>query len=310
MRPLGPTGHERRSASRAINSCVLQKALAFVPYLFLDGFMQAALSFGQSADLVFVRDRLRDRFGPQFDAQRHDPISQLVKAAISSRTYDEISSAAFERLVMRYPDVGDLAAAPVEEIEAVISNVEFAESKATHLRAALRMVKAQQGAISLDFLLDWPVDLAMRWLVGLPGVGHKVAAAVLNFSTLRRRIFVVDTHVLRVLQRFGFVGTKADYENASDAVMAAADSFDTDDLYELHWLLKYLGQQICTHGMRALQRVPPCHDVHETRAPGKGDQPPRFADRFSGRANGAASLRSATNRSYSGSLSASFMRNR
>jgi endonuclease III len=256
MGPLEPTGHEHRQASCAINSCVPQKALAYVLYLFFDDFMQTALAFGQSADLVFVRDRLRDRFGPVFDALRHDPISQLVKASISSRTYDEISSAAFERLVMRYPDVEDLAVAPAEEIEAVISGVEFAETKALHLRAALRMIKAQQGAISLDFLWEWPVDLAMRWLVGLPGVGHKVAAAVLNFSTLRRRIFVVDTHVLRVLQRFGFVGTKADGEDASDAVMAAADGFGTDDLYELHWLLKYLGQQICTHGIAHCSECP------------------------------------------------------
>ncbi len=256
MGPPEPTGHVHRQASCAINSYVPQKGLAYVLDLFFYGFMQTALAFGQSADLVFVRDRLRDRFGPVFDALRHDPISQLVKASIGSRTYDEISSAAFERLVMRYPDIDDLAAAPVEEIEAVISDVEFAETKALHLRAALRMIKAQQGAISLDFLCDWPVDLAMRWLVGLPGVGHKVAAAVLNFSTLRRRIFVVDTHVLRVLQRFGFAGTKADGEDASDAAMAAADGFDTDDLYELHWLLKYLGRQICTHGIAHCSECP------------------------------------------------------
>ncbi|MGD0142209.1 MAG: endonuclease [Rhizomicrobium sp.] len=218
--------------------------------------MQTALAFGQSADLVFVRDRLRDRFGPVFDAMRHDPISQLVKASISGRTYDDISSAAFERLVARYPNVEDLAVAPVEEIEAVICGVTYAENKAFHLRAALRMIKAHQGEIALDFLLDWPIDLALCWLEGLPGVGHKVASAVLNFSTLRRRIFVVDTHVLRVLQRFGFVGTNADSEDASDAVMAAADSFDTDDLYELHWLLKYLGQQVCTHGIAHCSECP------------------------------------------------------
>lgn len=218
--------------------------------------MQTALAFGQSANLVFLRDRLRTRFGPVFDAVRHDPVSQLVKASISGRTYDDVSSAAFERLVMRYPDIEELAAVDAEEIEAVISDVTYATDKATHLRAALRMIKAQQGGIALDFLLDWPVDLAMRWLVGLPGVGHKVAATVLNFSTLRGRIFVVDTHVLRVLQRFGFVGPKADSENASDAIMSVADNFDSDELYELHWLLKYLGQQICTHGIAHCSECP------------------------------------------------------
>ena len=147
--------------------------------------MQCALAFGQSADLVFLRDRLRDRFGPVSDAHRHDPVGQLISASISARTYDEVYSRAFERLASRYPDVEDLAAAATEEIEATISDVTYARDKAVHLRAALRMIRARSGRISLDFLQDWPVDLALRWLEELPGAGPKVSAAVLNF--IRKR---------------------------------------------------------------------------------------------------------------------------
>ena len=53
-------------------------------------------------------------------------------------------------------------------------------------------------------------------------------------------------HVLRVLRRFGFVDANASAEEAYDAVMAAADDFDADDLYELHWQLKSLGQKACS----------------------------------------------------------------
>jgi endonuclease III len=209
--------------------------------------MQIALAFGQStADLFAIRNRLRDRFGNIRDDHRHDPVSQLVKTAISGRTRDEISSAAFERLVARYWNVEQLADAPVEDIEAAISDVTHAKNKAIYLREAVRTIRAREGRVSLDFLHDWPVDLAFRWLELLPGIGIKGAAAVLNFSALRKRIFVVDTHVQRVLQRFGFVGSKADAEDVCDEVMAAADGFTADDLYELHWLLKYLGQQICS----------------------------------------------------------------
>ncbi|HEX4861470.1 MAG TPA: hypothetical protein VFV07_09550, partial [Rhizomicrobium sp.] len=78
------------------------------------------------------------------------------------------------------------------------------------------------------------------------GVGRKIAAATLNFSTLRKRAMVVDTHVLRVLRRFGFVSSSAPAEEAYDAVMAAAGELDADDLYELHWHIKRLGQKFCT----------------------------------------------------------------
>jgi endonuclease III len=207
--------------------------------------MQIALAFGQSTDLVVIRDLLLERFGPVQDTHRHDPVSQLVKTAISGQTRDAVSAAAFERLVARYLDIEKLADAEPEEIASVISDVTHAWDKAVNLRQAVRKIRARSGRISLDFLFDWPADLAFRWLESLPGIGVKGAAAVLNFSTLRKRMFVVDTHVQRALQRFGFVGPKASAEDVCDAVMAAADGFGADDLYELHWLLKYLGQQTC-----------------------------------------------------------------
>jgi endonuclease-3 len=50
-----------------------------------------------------------------------------------------------------------------------------------------------------------------------------------------------------VLRRFGFIDARTETEDAYDAVMMAAESFDADDLYELHWYLKRLGQNTCTH---------------------------------------------------------------
>src|ERR1700728_2213206 len=109
--------------------------------------MQTALAFGQSTDLAFVRDRLLDRFGPVRDVHRHDPISQLVKTAISGRTRDEISSAAFERLVAQFPDVEKLAETSAVEIEFAISGVTHAQNKAVYLRDTLQKIRARSGRI-------------------------------------------------------------------------------------------------------------------------------------------------------------------
>jgi endonuclease-3 len=86
----------------------------------------------------------------------------------------------------------------------------------------------------------------MQWLVGLYGVGAKIAATVLNFSTLRKAVLVVDTHLLRVGQRLGLLRPRADYAEGHDgyARLLPAD-WDADTLYELHWLIKWLGQEIC-----------------------------------------------------------------
>ena len=153
-----------------------------------------------------------------------------------------MSIQAFEKLVQAFPDWDRLAEAPHEDIEAAIASFTCAERKAPYLRAALQMIRARAERIDLEFLGEWPVPLGMRWLQTLPGAGPKIAAATLNLSTLRKRAFVVDTHVLRILQRFGFVSHSAYFAATCEAVMAALPDFDAADFYEFHWLLKSLGQ--------------------------------------------------------------------
>ena len=209
--------------------------------------MQEFLFSGRRDDLKAVKSRLDAAFGNIRDDQRLDPTSQFVHAFISSRTYDQISSRAFTRLVTRYQSWEDIAGADVSEIERVLAGVTYAENKSVNLVHALRKIRACAGTIDLEFLADLPVEMGLSWLENIYGVGRKIAAATLNFSTLRKRAFVVDTHVLRVMRRFGFVAAQADGVAVYEAIMASALEFDADDLYELHWQLKYLGQRICTH---------------------------------------------------------------
>jgi endonuclease-3 len=201
----------------------------------------------QQSSLRSIRQRLQNRYGRIRDEHRLDPVSQFVRSFIGSRTYDQTSWIAFARLVSRFGNWNAIADAPVAEIEAELKDVTFPEKKAPDLRRALQKIRTRSGAINLDFLEDLAEEPALVWLEQIHGVGPKIAAATLNFSTLRKRCFVIDSHILRVLQRFGFVGPKAGIKDAYRSFMAAADCFDADDLYELHWYLKSLGQDLCTH---------------------------------------------------------------
>ena len=209
--------------------------------------MQAIFPFRQADDLASIRERLAMRFGRIRVEERPDPVSQLVGSFIGNRTYDWKSWDAFVRLMRRYPSWDAIADAPVADIEATLEGVTYSEKKAPELRQALRAIRTRFGQINLDFLARYDVDQALSCLVQIHGIGRKIAAATLNFSVLRMRAFVVDTHVLRVLQRFGFVTVRADTVAAYDAVMTAANGLDADDLFELHWQMKRLGQTVCTH---------------------------------------------------------------
>src|SRR3990167_8408546 len=113
------------------------------------------------ADLPAVRDRLRAVFGPQRAEHRMDPVSQLIKAVISSRTYDEVAWAAFIRLRAAYPDWAVLTLAAPLDIEPLIDPVTFAEDKARRLPVLIRVIILKRGALDLDFLGDEPLDEAM-----------------------------------------------------------------------------------------------------------------------------------------------------
>jgi endonuclease-3 len=219
--------------------------------------MQLSLALNDRLLVWQIRDRLLRRLGPQRDAVRRDPVSQLVNAIISAKTRDEVSSAAFERLRQRYPSWDALRLAVPGEVEDIIASVHHADRKAVHLPQALRNIVASTGSLDLDFLVDWDEEMAMQWLRRLPGVMSKVAATVLNFSTLRMRVLAVDTHLLRVGERLGLLPPGTGYDAGNELFMRIVpDRWDADDLYEFHWLLKYFGQIVCPHGPPLCRHCP------------------------------------------------------
>ena len=204
-----------------------------------------AFGFGADQDIAWVRGRLESRFGHPGPVLVRTPIGQLVKSSISSRTRDDVSLGAYHRLVDAYPDWSDIARTTTADIEAVIGDVTFPDVKARYLRDALRTIGACRPDFDLSFIGARGVASALDWLERLPGVGRKVSASTLNFSTLRMPAFVVDTHILRVLRRFGLVRRKADTRTAYDVTMAALHEWSAADLAEFHILMKRLGQTIC-----------------------------------------------------------------
>ncbi|MGB6184598.1 MAG: endonuclease III [Sphingopyxis granuli] len=208
--------------------------------------MQMAFSFWAIEDMEWVRDRLRCRFGrPAEPVRVRTPVGQLVKSMISGRIRDAVSLGAYHRLVEIYPEWFSIAQATTAEVEEAIGDVTFPDVKAQYLRDALTLVAADRPDFDLTFLGALDVESALAWLERLPGVGRKVSASTLNFSTLRMPAFVVDTHILRIMRRFGFVRGKGDTRTVYDLTMTALSDWCATDLAELHVLIKRLGQTVC-----------------------------------------------------------------
>lgn len=236
--------------------------------------MQLSFALETSNAVSKVYSRLKLAFGSFCESPRLVPVDQLVRSMIASRTYDEVSWSAFYRLRNWAQAWDRLIERNPAEIEAVIAPVTHAEMKAAWLPAALGRLKAQKGELSLDFLSDVPVEEAIGWLrTRLPGVGDKVAASVLNFSTLRRPAMVVDTHVWRVARRIGLAPRGADPETVRRLLTDAAPSTWThEDFFDLHWLLKRLGQTLCADNRTRCGACPVAAICEERRRSGMAGQ--------------------------------------
>ena len=219
--------------------------------------MQGELfDFGLEGRIAHIGDRLRGAFGELAYSTARPPMGALIKSIISNRTRDEVSLAAYNNLIRLYPDWRDMAAATAAAIEAAITEVTFPEPKARHVLATLDHIGRLYPDYDLDFLGKWPVRRVLDWLQTLPGVGPKVAAATVNFSTLGQPAFVMDTHILRVFSRLNILPHGKSPSSAYDLVMGALQKWSAAQLCELHVLVKHLGKVKCHAGFTECHQCP------------------------------------------------------
>ncbi|MXO49020.1 endonuclease III [Erythrobacter vulgaris] len=170
----------------------------------------------------------------------------LVQGVIGARTKSEISNAATDRLLKRYGSWEPVADAPLEELQNELYTQTYPNIAAERLKGSLARLIELRDAVDLSHLAEMETLEAMRWLERLPGVGRKIAAGVMNASTLNRRAIVLDGHHRRILQRMGLVPPQASTDRAFDAIMPAIPGeWNGGDFDEHHLLIKKLGQTFC-----------------------------------------------------------------
>jgi endonuclease III len=180
-----------------------------------------------------------------------DPLTQFIYSVLSARTKTAQSVQVMRDLERAFPGEGPgdwepVRDASVADIERAIAIVTFPEQKAQRLKAALEQITARTGALSLDFLHRYRTDKIRAWLEQFEGVGPQVSAAIVNFSTLRRRALSVDANHLRVVQRLCVV-PRADAATTEERLMRLVpETWDAEMLDEHHSLVKLHAQTLCT----------------------------------------------------------------
>ena len=210
--------------------------------------------------LPHIHRLLLGHYGQPKPREPWDPLTQFIYSLLSVRTKTPSAHQVMRDLERYFPaGPGNWEAvrdATVLELERAITVVTFPEVKAPRLKAALMGITERYGSLTLDFLARYRTNKIRAWLEQFEGVGPQVSAAVVNFSTLRRRAISIDANHLRVVQRLCVV-PRADAAITEERLMRfVPETWDAEMLDEHHSLVKLHGQTLCTFSEPGCEACP------------------------------------------------------
>lgn len=142
-----------------------------------------------------------------------DPLDILIETILSQNTNDQNRDWAHRRLKSRFPRWEDVLKGKTGSIVSAIRPGGLAEQKARRIREILHWIKEREGRLSLFFLRKMDEEEMKKTMGGLKGIGPKTLHCLLLFG-LGKEAFPVDTHVLRIGKRLGFIPERMDAEKA------------------------------------------------------------------------------------------------
>ena len=160
------------------------------------------------------------------------PFQLLVATILSAQCTDDRVNIVTKELFKKHKTADDFIKVPVEVLEQLIFSTGFYKAKAKNIKAMAEMVLNQ-------FNNEIPGN--MDDLLTLPGVGRKTANVILGHCFEPVGI-VVDTHVIRLSNRMGFVKTK----NAETIEMELMKLVEKEDYTMFtHYFISH-GRKVCS----------------------------------------------------------------
>jgi endonuclease-3 len=159
---------------------------------------------GLKAKVSRVTRLLEKEYGIPRRESPWDPIDVLIETILSQNTSDQNRDKAYRRLKTRFPRWDYVLEAKTRNIVSAIRPGGLAEQKARRIHEILYWIKKREGRMSLAFVRKMGSEEIKKTIGSLKGIGPKTLHCLLLFG-LGREAFPVDTHILRVGKRLGFL---------------------------------------------------------------------------------------------------------
>ena len=160
------------------------------------------------------------------------PHELLIATILSAQATDVGVNKATPKLFARFPKPADYAAVTAKKIEPYVKSLGFFRNKARAVHESMKTIVQKHGGT---------VPSTMDELLKLRGVARKTANVVLGNAFWINEGVVVDTHVMRLSQRFGL--TK--HKNPSKIERDLMALFPQTEWTMLSHLLIWHGRRVC-----------------------------------------------------------------
>jgi len=173
-----------------------------------------------------------------------DPYTLLIAVLLSAQCTDERVNRITPSLFALADNPQKMCTLSVEQIKAIIRpcGLSPAKSKAIWELSHL-LIEQHNGQVPQSF----------EALEALPGVGHKTASVVMA-QAFGVPAFPVDTHIHRLMQRWGLSSGK----NVTQTEKDAKALFPKKDWNKLHLQIIFFGRQYCTARSPKTAQCPIC----------------------------------------------------
>ena len=181
-----------------------------------------------------VIDRLKREY-PDADCtlDYNEAWKLLVSVRLAAQCTDARVNVVVSKLYEKYPDVKSLAAADVDDIEAIVRPCGLGRSKARDISACMKILDEEYGG-------NVPEDFDA--LLKLPGVGRKSANLIMG-DVFGKPAIVTDTHCIRLVNRIGLVDGVKDPKKVEMALWKLIPPEEGNDF--CHRLVNH-GREVCT----------------------------------------------------------------
>ena len=197
----------------------------------------------------YIISKLEDLFpNPPIPLKHKDPYTLLIAVLLSARCTDERVNKVTPILFRKADSPKKMIKLSVDQIREIIRPCGLSPQKSKAIFGLSKILIKKHNSIVPDNFED---------LENLPGVGHKTASVVMC-QVFKKPAFPVDTHIFRLIKRWGISKGKSIQKIEKDSKKA----FPKELWIKLHLQIIYFGRKYCPARSHDINNCPICSVVN------------------------------------------------